>query len=54
MFNALSAFSNDDNGATAIEYGIIAALVALVIAVSLPAMGLALEGAFDRAANGIA
>jgi pilus assembly protein Flp/PilA len=37
----------DESGATAIEYGLIAALVAVAIIVALTALGTSLNGLFD-------
>lgn len=39
MRTMLKAFANDDSGATAIEYGLIASLIAMVILVALSATG---------------
>jgi pilus assembly protein Flp/PilA len=39
-------FCNDESGATAIEYGLIAALVAVVLVTALSAMGNKLSGTF--------
>jgi pilus assembly protein Flp/PilA len=40
-------FLRDENGATAIEYGLIAALVAVACIVALEAMGTSLSSMFD-------
>ena len=40
-------FFKDESGATAIEYGLIAALVAIACIVALEAMGTSLSGMFD-------
>ena len=40
-------FLSDDSGATAIEYGLIAALVAVACIVALEAMGTSLSSMFD-------
>jgi len=42
----LRKFLNDESGATAIEYGLIAALVAVAIIVALTAMGSSLSDLF--------
>jgi pilus assembly protein Flp/PilA len=39
-------FLRDESGATAIEYGLIAALVAVAIIVALQALGSSLDGLF--------
>ncbi len=41
----------DETGATAIEYGLIAGLVAVAAIASLSALGEALDGVFTRAAG---
>lgn len=43
-----TAFWNDESGATAIEYGLIAALVAVVIAAALDTLGGALVDKFGE------
>jgi pilus assembly protein Flp/PilA len=44
-------FWNDESGATAIEYGLIAALIALAIVVGAGALGNALNKKFDNVAQ---
>ena len=46
MTKAIQKFLKDDNGATAIEYGLIAALVAVAIVGALTALGTGLTGLF--------
>lgn len=41
-------FANDESGATAIEYGLIAALVAVVIITALTQLGEGLTATFER------
>jgi len=43
----VSRFCKDESGATAIEYGLIAALVAVVLVTALGAMGNKLSGTFN-------
>jgi pilus assembly protein Flp/PilA len=43
----LRAFREDESGATAIEYGLIAALIAVVIIVALTTIGANLRTAFN-------
>jgi pilus assembly protein Flp/PilA len=43
----LRSFLRDESGATAIEYGLIAALVAVAIIISVDALGSSLRGLFD-------
>ncbi len=46
MTNLLNRFVKDDSGATAIEYGLIAALIAVVIISALRTIGSNLNTAF--------
>jgi len=43
----LSRFAKNESGATAIEYGLIAALVAVVLVTALTAVGTKLSGTFN-------
>jgi pilus assembly protein Flp/PilA len=43
----LQKFLKDESGATAIEYGLIAALIALVIITALTAVGTSLSATFN-------
>lgn len=45
--NLVTRFKNDESGATAIEYGLIAALIAVVIIGALSAMGTSLSAKFN-------
>jgi pilus assembly protein Flp/PilA len=48
MFKTLmSKFWNEEDGASAIEYGLLAALIAVVIATSVGTVGTTLKGVFD-------
>ncbi|WP_334127814.1 Flp family type IVb pilin [Sneathiella sp.] len=47
MIKVIRSFVKDETGATAIEYGLIAALVALVGVVAFTALGGTIVGAFD-------
>jgi pilus assembly protein Flp/PilA len=51
MTKLLSRFVKDESGATAIEYGLIAALIALAIIVGAGALGTALNKQFSTIAN---
>lgn len=51
MKNLLLNFWNDEDGATAIEYGLIAGLVAIGIITALGALGTNLSGMFDFIAD---
>jgi pilus assembly protein Flp/PilA len=46
MSNIFSRFVRDESGATAIEYGLIAALIAVVIIGAVTAVGTGLSGTF--------
>jgi pilus assembly protein Flp/PilA len=46
-FKMIRKFLKDESGATAIEYGLIAALVAVACIVALEAMGSSLSGMFN-------
>ena len=48
MNNLFSRFVRDESGATAIEYGLIAALIAVVIIGTLQAVGSNLTATFDK------
>ena len=48
MSKFVTRFLKDESGATAIEYGLIAALIAVVLVVSLQGVGGALKGAFEK------
>ena len=47
MSKFVSRFMNDESGATAIEYGLIVALIAVVIISAVSLLGTKLKGAFD-------
>ena len=51
MVYALSKVLKDESGATAIEYGLIAALVSVAAIAALTAMGSSLETMFNRVSN---
>ncbi|MFP1630148.1 Flp family type IVb pilin [Zhengella sp. ZM62] len=48
------SFIMDESGATAIEYGLIAALISVVIMGTLTTLGTNLNGKFQRVSNGVA
>jgi pilus assembly protein Flp/PilA len=52
--DAIRNFIQDEDGVTAIEYGLIAALVAVAIIVGATALGTSLNDIFQRIANCIA
>ncbi len=49
----IANFIDDDSGATAIEYGLIAALVAVVLVAALSAMGAKLSGTFNQVSSNL-
>jgi pilus assembly protein Flp/PilA len=51
MSKLFANFVKDESGATAIEYGLIAALIALAIVVGAGALGNALNAKFDNVAK---
>ncbi|WP_293808495.1 Flp family type IVb pilin [uncultured Bosea sp.] len=51
MTNVFARFVKDESGATAIEYGLIAALVAVGIIAGATALGTQLSGLFSRIAT---
>jgi pilus assembly protein Flp/PilA len=53
MSHLLSRFVRDESGATAIEYGLIAALIAVAIIVVLGAVGSQLSTTFQSVKTGL-
>ena len=51
MSKFVTRFLKDESGATAIEYGLIAALVAVVLVTALTAMGTKLSGTFTTVSS---
>ena len=51
MNNLVSRFFADESGATAIEYGLIAALIAVVIITALTSVGTSLSAKFNSIAT---
>jgi pilus assembly protein Flp/PilA len=54
MKNLFSRFAKDESGATAIEYGLIAALVAVAIIAALTTLGTNLGRIFNRVSGNLA
>ena len=50
---ALVQFIREDNGVTAIEYGLIAALIAVAIIIALQALGGSLEANFTEVSSAL-
>jgi pilus assembly protein Flp/PilA len=53
MTNLFSRFVRDESGATAIEYGLIAALIAVVIIGAVTAVGTSLNTTFTSVKTGL-
>lgn len=54
MLNMLSQFANDESGATAIEYGLIAALVSVAAIAALKTMSTQLVAVFNKVSGELA
>jgi pilus assembly protein Flp/PilA len=53
MTNLISRFVRDESGATAIEYGLIAALIAVVVITGLTSVGTGLNTKFGSIATSL-
>jgi pilus assembly protein Flp/PilA len=53
MTKLISNFLRNESGATAIEYGLIAALIAVVIIGAVTAVGTGLNGTFNTVAGSV-
>ena len=53
MTHFLAQFKADNSGATAIEYGLIAAAIAVVIITAVTTLGTRLSGTFAAVSNAI-
>ena len=53
MHKLISRFVRDQSGATAIEYGLIAALVAVVLITALTTLGTSLSATFNGVAGNL-
>ena len=53
MKNLIARFAKDESGATAIEYGLIAALIAVVIITVLGTVGTNLNARLEEVATGL-
>lgn len=53
MHRILGRFAREESGATAIEYGLIAALIALVLITAAQLLGLELVGVFESVETGL-
>ncbi|RZJ25330.1 MAG: Flp family type IVb pilin [Brevundimonas sp.] len=54
MTKFVSKFMSDESGATAIEYGLIAALIAVVIISAVTALGTTIRDKFQAVTDGMA
>jgi pilus assembly protein Flp/PilA len=53
MTKFVTRFAKDESGATAIEYGLIVALIAVVIITAVSTLGNKLNNAFTKINNGL-
>ncbi len=53
MKNILNRFVSDESGATAIEYGLIAGLIAVVIITGITAIGTKMNAKFTTISNAL-
>ena len=53
MFKFLKLIKSDNKGATAIEYGLIAALIAVAIITAVTSVGTKLSTTFNNVANAV-
>ena len=53
MFSFIKRFARNESGATAIEYGLIAALIALVLVGALTALGTKINGTFGNISSSL-
>ncbi len=53
MTKFITKFVKDESGATAIEYGLIAALIAVVLVSAMTALGGDLTATFDKIGNSL-
>lgn len=54
MSNTFTRFVRDESGATAIEYGLMAALISVAIIAATTQLGLNISNAFQKVADNIA
>lgn len=53
MSKSLRSFAKDESGATAIEYGLIAALISVAAIAALTSVGSSLTGMFETVASAL-
>jgi pilus assembly protein Flp/PilA len=49
----MKKFINDESGATAIEYGLIAAAMGLMLVIAMPILATAVSGVFGKLSSGL-
>lgn len=54
MLRAITTFIRDEEGATAVEYGLLAALIAAVIVGAVTTLGTTLKATFTKVAGNVA
>lgn len=54
MKNLFARFANDESGATAIEYGLIAGLIGVVIITAVTSLGTAINTKFSKIGSALA
>lgn len=54
MTNLFKRFASDESGATAIEYGLIASLIAVAIIAALQTLSTKISGTFTKVGNSLA
>ena len=54
MRNFITRFAKDESGATAIEYGLIAALIAVAAITAMTSLGTSLSGTFSNVSTEVA
>lgn len=53
LMHEIRRFLRDEEGATAVEYGLMVALIAAIIAVIVAALGVEVQGAFETVCKAI-
>ena len=53
MYNRVTAFFSDETGATAIEYALLASLIAVAIIASITVIGTQLQNTFNEVSSNL-
>ncbi len=53
MYSAINNFLQNESGATAVEYGLIAALVSVAAVTALTSVGVSLTGMFENVSDDV-